>query len=204
MARIAFGGSLGAGKTEVCKRLAPALGYEYFYAGGVFKDMAREAGMSIEEFYASIGNTPEIDKEVDRRQEELFRARRNIVMEGRISAFLAPEVPKLTVYLKVDPQVGAQRQQNRPENRERTVAEIVMRTDMRIRVERERYAALYPHIGDHLDARRFDIVIDTTNLPREAAYRRVLSGLLKHPFSMGLGGWFRAAEALLSSITNPR
>jgi CMP/dCMP kinase len=204
MARIAFGGSLGAGKTEVCSRLAPALGYEYFYAGGIFKRMAAESGTPIEEFYASIGSQPEIDREVDRKQEELFRTCKNVVMEGRIAAFLAPEIPKLTVYLKVNPMIGARRQKNRPENRDRSVGDIVTRTAMRTRVERERYATLYPHIGDYLDERRFDIVIDTTNLSREDAYRCVLIELLKHPFSMGPREWLRVMRALLSAIKTPR
>ena len=56
VAIIRVGGNLGAGKTTVCKKLAEYLGYRYFNTGGVFREMAKERGLTIEKFYSQISS----------------------------------------------------------------------------------------------------------------------------------------------------
>jgi cytidylate kinase len=64
---ITIGGNLGAGKTTLAGKLAAALGYEELYVGGIFREMAAEKRLSIEEFYAQIKNDPALEREVDQR-----------------------------------------------------------------------------------------------------------------------------------------
>ena len=52
MAIITIGGNVGAGKTTLASKLAEALGYEDLSMGGLFREIAAERGMTIEEFYA--------------------------------------------------------------------------------------------------------------------------------------------------------
>src|SRR3989344_2592842 len=82
MAVICVGGHLGAGKTTLCKKLAKHLGYHYSYAGGMFREMAKERGLTIEEFYSQLVTDPVLEKSVDDRQIDLMMSRDGLIMEG--------------------------------------------------------------------------------------------------------------------------
>jgi cytidylate kinase len=173
MARITVSGACGSGKTTLSRRLAKLLGYTHYYAGGIHKEEARKRGMPIEEYYASIGSTPEVDIAIDDEQKRRLRTENDIIVEGRIAPFLAPEVPTIRVFLDVAPPEGARRQLVRPENAGRTIPEVVLRSEARVAVERERYRKLYG-IEDHMGHNGFEVVVDTTNLSEDAVFNTVL------------------------------
>jgi len=58
MAVIRVSGNIGSGKTTLSKRLAKELGYGYHYTGGIFRKLAAEAGLSIEDYYAQVSANP--------------------------------------------------------------------------------------------------------------------------------------------------
>lgn len=161
MAIIRVGGHLGAGKTTLCKRLAEYLGYEYSYTGGIFREMAKERGLTIEEFYSQLVADPVLEKSVDDRQIALMMSRNNLVMEGRITAFLPCAFRPVNLFIKVDEAEGIRRQMNRAENQGKKFDEMLALTRRRVQDERERYRTLY-QIPDHLDEGCYDIVIDST------------------------------------------
>ena len=173
MARITVSGACGSGKTTLSRRLAKLLGYPHYYAGGIHKEEARKRGMPIEEYYASIGNSPTVDLTIDDEQKRLLRTEDNVIVEGRIAPFLAPEIPTIRIFLDVEPPEGARRQLVRPENAGRTIPEVIARSEERVAVERGRYQLLYG-IKDHMDHCGFEIVVDTTNLSEDAVFNTVL------------------------------
>lgn len=180
MAIITIGGNLGAGKTTLAAKLAPALGYEEFYVGGIFREMAAERGMTIEEFYATIKDDPKIDRAVDERQAKLMREKDNLVVQGRVAWYFAKQSPFKTInlLLTVDPAIGAERVGERKENVGKSADEVTRVTAERTTVECERYKTLYG-IEDYFDPAHYDIILDTTKLTREAVFESITEQLQK-------------------------
>ena len=175
---ITIGGYLGAGKTTLAAKLASTLHYEELYVGGIFREMAAEKNLSIEQFYAQLKTDPAIEQAVDKRQAALMREKGNLVVQGRIAWYFAKSSPfqVLNVFLTVDPAVGAKRSGEREENIGRTADEMVIATAEREKTERERYAMLYG-IENHLDPAHYDFILDTTNLTVEQVFEKVLGAV---------------------------
>lgn len=175
---ITIGGNLGAGKTTLAAKLSEALHYEELYVGGIFRQMAAEKNLTIEQFYAELKSDPAVEQAVDKRQATLMRERDNVVVQGRVAWYFAKSSPfgVLNVLLTVDPAVGARRSGERKENIGKTTDEMVIVTAEREKVERERYAMLYG-IKDHLDPAHYDLVLDTTSLTIDQVFEKVLSAV---------------------------
>lgn len=175
MAIIRVGGNLGAGKSTLCSRLAAYFGYEYSYTGGIFREMAKEKGLTIEEFYGQLVADPVLEKSIDDKQIALMMSKDNLVVEGRVAAFLpcSPGSRKINLFIKVDEETGVRRQMNRPENQSKTFEEMLVLSRKRIRDEQERYWSLY-QIPDHLDEKCYDVVIDATHLSPDELFEETV------------------------------
>lgn len=176
MAVIRVSGYPGAGKTSLCSRLAKELGYTYFYTGGLFREMAREQGVSIEDFYRQIATDSALERSVDSQSEKLMEQNDNIIVEGRMAPFQRSAFPVINILLTVSSKEGARRQSLRSENAGKDVLEIERLTVERMANERKHYSELYG-IADHFDASKFTIVIDTTDKTQEETLREVLQSL---------------------------
>jgi cytidylate kinase len=177
--RIIVSGLPKAGKTTVSDLLAAELGYKQFYAGGIFKKMAAALGKDINQFYREVAKNPELELRIDTEQEKFIRNNDNIVVQGRIAPFLAPEIPKVKVFLKID-LIEAARRQAKEKNDKRTLFEIAVSLGERIAEERTHYAKLrelyggfYNNFEDHLDEKKFDIVIDTTFMNEQKTFETI-------------------------------
>jgi len=177
--RIIVSGPPKAGKTTVSNLLAAELGYKQFYAGSIFKQMAANLGKDINQFYREVAKNPELELRIDTEQEKFIRDNDNIVVQGRIAPFLAPEIPKVKIFLKVDLMEAARRQAEK-EGDKRTLLEIAAALSERIAEERAHYARLrklyggfYNNFEDHLDEKNFDIVIDTTFMDEQETLEKV-------------------------------
>jgi predicted cytidylate kinase len=181
MAIIRVSGHLGAGKTTICERLAETLGYRNYYTGDIFNQMAREKGLSKEQFYKEMSAFPELEKEIDKRQEQLMLTEDNLIVQGRIAPFLKhnPKFKKINVFFRVSDEEGARRQLRRSDNKGKTYEEMLAISRERTCEERKRYGILYPHIPDYLDEKLFDIVIETENKSEDDVYREVMAKICK-------------------------
>jgi cytidylate kinase len=176
VAIITFGGDLGSGKTTIAKRLAEALGYEELYVGGIFRTIAAERGLSIEEFYIQLKKDPALERSIDERQAKLMQERDGLVVQGRIAWFFAKQssFQVINFFIAVDPRTGAQRQHERPENAGRSPDEMRLLSKERMSVERERYKLLY-NIDDHLDRSHYDFIINTSKMTADEVFDCVLA-----------------------------
>ena len=84
---ITIGGLAGTGTSTTAELLSEKLGIDYISAGSVFRDMAREKGMSVLEFSEFAEGNDDIDKEIDKRQAEKAKSAENLIIEGRLSAY---------------------------------------------------------------------------------------------------------------------
>jgi predicted cytidylate kinase len=177
---ITIGGNLGAGKTTLANRLADALHYEQLYVGAIFRDMAAEKNLSIEQFYAQLKSDPAIEQAVDQRQAATMREHDNLIVQGRVAWYFAKSSPfkVFNILLTVDPATGAARVGEKKENIGRTTDEVTIATNDREKMEHERYAMLYG-IENHLDPTHYDFILDTTLLTERGVFDKALSAVRK-------------------------
>lgn len=158
---ITVAGMLGAGKSSTAKLLAKELGYRHFSSGDMFRDSAREHGLTVEELnVAEVVAT--VDREVDARLRALGEEEK-IVIDSRLAYHWIPGSYK--VYLNLDTQTAAERTFNhiRTEGRVSqsadSVENLVKSIQTRKENERKRYLDLYQ--VDLADLSSFDLVVDT-------------------------------------------
>ena len=75
---ITIGGLAGTGTTTAAEILSKKLDIPYISAGSIFREMAKEKGMSVLEFSEFAEGNDDIDKEIDKRQAELAKSSKNL------------------------------------------------------------------------------------------------------------------------------
>jgi cytidylate kinase len=96
---ITISGPAGSGKSHCASKLAELYGIQYYSAGSIFRKMALEKGVSLEEFSKMAAKDPEIDREIDRCTSDLAK-KSGLILEGRlVSFFSATSLPKISFYL---------------------------------------------------------------------------------------------------------
>lgn len=174
MAVIRVSGDLGSGKTTLCEKLSEVLQYKNYYTGSTIREIAAQRGMIIDDFFKALENEPDLEKEIDARQEQLMMTQDNILVQGRMAPFLGCGFKAINVYIAVDPMVGAQRMSKRPEYQGLSIEQIVEKARKRVLTEKERYRKLYG-VNNHLDLSKFDIYVDTTHLTKDESLVKILA-----------------------------
>lgn len=184
---ITISGFPGSGKSSTAKGVALRLGYEHFSSGDMFRKMAAERGLSIEEINFTAEKQKEIDFEVDKFLREMGEEKSDFVIDSRIAFHWIPSSFK--VFLHLDPRTAAERTfaQIKKEGRESqagsSIDEVYGNTLKRIESEQKRYRNLYDI--DITDKKNFDLVIDTETHGLEEVIDMVIAAYQK---------WLNAAE----------
>ena len=157
MTTITISGLPGTGKTTVAKLLEQFLGLRYVYSGEIFRTLATNHEMSLEEFGKYCESHREIDEELDRHQLDILR-KGNVIVEGRLSGWLAAQnqIPALKVLLQADIDIRAsrivKREQGDIKKRKREILK-------REKSEATRYKNYYGI--DVSDTSIYDVIIDS-------------------------------------------
>lgn len=175
---ITIGGNVGAGKTTLAAMLSHELNYEQLYVGGIFREMAAEKNLTIEQFYEQLKDDPAIEQEVDQRQATMMREKDNLIVQGRVAWYFAKSSPFkiFNIFLSVNPMTGARRSGERKENVGRSTDEMVIATAEREKMERERYSMLYG-IANHLDPAHYDFILETSTLTPQETFDKVMAAV---------------------------
>ncbi len=143
--KITISGPPGSGTTTLARSLAEKNGFLLISAGEVFRDLARERGLSVAEFGALAEKDITIDALIDVRQKETAKARDNIVVEGRLSGWMVEDAD-LRIWLDAPIGCRAKRIATRDGMDEYTAREITLQRE---ESERTRYRNYYRiEIGD--------------------------------------------------------
>jgi len=172
---ITIAGTLGSGKSSAAKRVAAELGYTHFSSGDLFRAMAAERGISVEEINIKAEAEQEIDHAVDERLRELSKGS-ELVFDSRTAFHWMPN--SFRVFLNLDPHVAAERiyihiqEEGRASQVGESVEAIYASTIARRASELKRYKALYNL--DISDLSPFDLVIDTEKNSLDAVVEAIL------------------------------
>ncbi|MEO6536750.1 MAG: (d)CMP kinase [Candidatus Paceibacterota bacterium] len=173
---ITLTGALGSGKSSTAKKIASELGYSHFSSGDLFRSIAAERGLTIEEINIQAELEHEIDVAVDERLRQMGNDT-DLVIDSRMAFHWIPDSFK--VYLDLEPEAAAERifkhiqEEGRVGESGDSVAEILTSIMARRASERKRYENLYQI--DTLDLTPFDLVINTALYPLEEVAEQVLT-----------------------------
>jgi cytidylate kinase len=151
---ITIGGPIGSGKTTVAEAIARKFGFTHISAGVVFRELAKEKGVTLEEFSHLAEENPKFDKELDKRQIDLAKKAENAVIDGRLSGLIMDA--NLKVWLRAPLETRTKRVCERDgKDYAKALEDVKNRGDS----ELKRYREIYDI--DLRDLTPYDIVINT-------------------------------------------
>jgi cytidylate kinase len=155
--RILLSGLSGTGSTTAARRIAGDLGLRYVYGGQIFRNLAAERGISLEELAESLERDLEAEREIDDRLIDAGKGD-SVLIESRTIGWLFPrELPALRIWLTCDLAERLQRVERR-ENHPRSRENLLRRESS----DNRRYLHLYGIEPE--DFSPFDLVLDTTDM----------------------------------------
>ena len=158
MAKITIFGLAGTGTTSAGKLLAEKLGYKFVSSGNMFREMAKENGIALNEFEEMTNNDPKFDSELDKKIKEFGEKDDNFVVESRLAWYFIPDSIKVKLICDFDERI------RRVAARDKIPFEEAREHNkFRDKKIAERYAKYYGIMDFNDD--KFDLVIDTTNTP---------------------------------------
>jgi len=177
---VAVSGLPGSGKTTLAKKLAEKLGLKYISLGMIFREIAKEKGLSLEELSLIAEKDPSIDNLIDSKAREEGR-KGCVVIDGHISAWILKDIAHIRIVVIAPPKVRIERIARRDGKRfEDALREVRIREESELR----RYKKFYGiDINDLTDV---DLVIntykfnevETLNIALEAI-KNIVSRMLK-------------------------
>ena len=150
---VTISGPAGSGKTTVARELARQLGFVHVSVGDVFRALAEEHAMTLEEFSKYAEEHPDIDALIDHKQVELAQ-HGDVVVDGRLSGWMLNG--DIAVWLNAALEIRAQRIARRERVQYKTA---LNETAMRDNSEAKRYRAFYDI--DIFNLNIYSLVIDT-------------------------------------------
>ena len=160
---IALSGLHGAGKTTAARALVEEFGLRYVSAGELFRRLAKERGMGLEEFSRYAERHPNIDREIDKRTAAEAK-KGNVLIDAGLAGWMAKGAD-VRILLTAPLETRVKRIAKRDG---RGYAEVLRETVERERSEAKRFKRFY---GINInDWSVFDLVLNTERLnPRRMA-----------------------------------
>lgn len=154
---LTISGLPGSGTTTVSKLLSEHYNVDMVSAGEVFRKLADEYGMTLEEFGNLAESNPSIDLKIDQRQQEIANQKNNCILEGRLAGYMAEADNVVKVWLKAPLDIRVKRLMSREGGTFKDVFESI---EKREASENVRYKEI--HGIDIGDISIYDIVIETS------------------------------------------
>lgn len=171
---ITITGNLGSGKSSIGKILKEK-GYEIVSTGNIFRQLAMDKGLSVEEFNKQVNEAAEkgdrsVDKMIDDTTTKIGKERDNVVFDSRLAWHFAPDSFKVFVITDIDEASRRVFNDSVRANSESYESQEMCKKALIHRQELEtvRYKEIYQI--DYYDMSNYNLVIESTNAaPAEIA-----------------------------------
>lgn len=164
---ITITGNLGSGKSSIAKILKER-GYEIFSTGKIFRQLAMEKGLSVEEFNKQVNEAASkgdrsIDKMIDDTTAKIGAEKDKIVFDSRLAWHFAPKSFKVFVITDIDEASRRVYNDSVRANSESYSSQNECRRALinRQRLETVRYKEIYGI--DYYDMSNYNLVIESTD-----------------------------------------
>ncbi len=164
---ITITGNLGSGKSSIAKILKER-GYEIFSTGQIFRQLAMDKGLSVEEFNKQVNEAASkgdrsVDKMIDDTTTKIGEEKDMIVFDSRLAWHFAPRSFKVFVITDIDEASRRVYNDSVRANSESYNSQEECRKALinRQRLETVRYKEIYGI--DYYDMSNYNLVIESTN-----------------------------------------
>ncbi len=171
--KITISGPPGSGTTTVARLLAEKLEFKLISAGEIFRKLAAERGMTLEEFSKYAESNPDIDFYIDRLQKDMAEKEDNVVVEGRLSGWMVKNAFKVWIY--ASPEVRYRRIAQREG---KDLARVKNETKRREELEKRRYKKFYSIDLDDISI--YHLAINSEHFKPEEIVEIILKALEFH------------------------
>lgn len=153
---ISVSGPHGTGKSTYAARIARALHIRHVSAGVLFRRIAREKGVTLEDLGKKALDDPAFDKLVDERT--IREAEKgDVVVDGQLAGWILKDKADLRIYLTAPGPVRLERIAKRDKV---SLGEAKVQTEQRESIQRDRYLR---HYGFNVeDNSIYHLVLDTS------------------------------------------
>jgi cytidylate kinase len=170
--KITIFGNPGTGKSTVGKLLASRLGFEFNSSGNMFRDMAAELGITVEELDVRSQHDSQYDNKLDRMVAEYGKKHDNFIFESRLAWHFIPDSIKLA--LVCEENEAARRVAEREGISQEKAKE---NNDLRLATYAARYPVHYPDVHYPPTSEDFDLTIDATAISPDEIVAEIVAFL---------------------------
>lgn len=168
---ITVSGPPGCGATTLCERLSEAIGCPYVSGGDIFRELAEDRDMNLNQLTAKADESDELDRALDQRLQQIAEkwgtANKPFILESRLAGWLAGNRADLRIWLDAPEDVRLERIEERVETE----------AEMRVREVSEagRYQSYYDVDID--DREFYDLHINTARWGKEGVFELVRTAI---------------------------
>jgi len=171
MAKVTIFGLAGTGTTTLGKLLAGQLGYQFVSTGNIFRQQAKEHGLSLYEFELLCNTDPVYDLAIDEQTKKLGQENDGFVLESRLGWYFVPDSFKIKITCSDEVRLG------RVATRDQlSLSEAKNKTFKREVDAEKRYQEFYG-LTELAPDSAFDLIIDSTHLTPEEICERIIFAL---------------------------
>lgn len=200
---ITITGNLGSGKSSVAKILKEK-GYEYSSTGNIFRQLAMEKGLSVEEFNKQVNEAASrgdhsVDKMIDDTTTRIGEEQDHVVFDSRLAWHFAPKSFKVFIITDLDEASRRVFNDSLRANSESYESQPACRKALinRQKLETVRYKEIYDI--DYYDMSNYNLVIESTS----AAPAEIAQEILDKMNAFQNGDFDKLMELNPSSIKVP-
>lgn len=175
---ITITGNLGSGKSSVAKLLKER-GYEYSSTGNIFRQLAMEKGLSVEEFNKQVNEAASrgdhsVDKMIDDTTTRIAEEQDKVVFDSRLAWHFASKSFKVFIITDIDEASRRVFHDSLRANSESYESKEACRRALinRQKLETVRYKEIYDI--DYYDMSNYNLVIESTNASPDEIAQEIL------------------------------